>query len=92
MDATQKQINEALGISDEVFAKYNPGPDAMTAKETGDPTDTQRMINKALGISEETWRKYNPQGTQAGIRAIKAKSDEIVTIIPKFGFQKRKEV
>jgi hypothetical protein len=88
MDATQKQINKALGISDEVFAKYNPGPDAVRAKETPDAADTQAMINKALGISEETWRKYGPQGTQS----IRAKKDELITIIPKLGFQRHKEV
>jgi len=89
MDATQKQINGMLGISDEVFAKHNPSAGAVKAKaETGGLTDTQLMINKALGLSEETWQKYGPQGTQS----IGAKRDEVVTIIPKLVFRGQKEV
>jgi len=85
MDATQKQINKMMGVSDEVFAKYNPGPDVVRAKAAGNIatglTETQLAINKAMGVSEETWEKYN---TTAETQ--EAKKDGIVTIIPKMGY------
>ena len=93
MDATQKQINKMMGISDEVFAKYNPGPDVIRAKAAGNAasglTETQLMINKMLGVSEETWKKYN-----ATSKTQEAKGDGVVTIIspPIPGFHVRKEV
>lgn len=93
MDATQKQTNKMLGISDEVFAKYNPPEAGRVAKATAKLdremaglTETQIMINKALGISEETWRKHNPHEYFDQILG------RMVVVVSKLSFQGHKEV
>ncbi len=75
MDAIQKQINKMMGVSDEVFAKYNPSPEAVAAKKIEQSavglTENQRMINKMMGVSDEVFAKYNSPATgEAGIKKV----------------------
>lgn len=93
MDATQKQINKMMGISDEVFEKYNSSTTRETEKTrrakfdlgAADATETQLVVNKMMGISEETWKKYNPNSTQ------EAGKDGRVTIIQSPGIPLQKK-
>lgn len=86
MNATQREINRMLGISDEVFVKHNSSTTGESEKVRAkfdlgkaSPTETQLVINRMLGISEETWRKYNTSKTQ------EAGEDRTVTIIQRPG-------
>lgn len=56
IDATQRRVNELMGVSDEDFLKYAckaPGPDSTEA------TDEDRAkINQMMGVSDEDILKY----------------------------------
>ena len=57
IDATQRRINELMGVSDEDFLKYAckaPGPDSTEA------TDEDRAkINQMMGVTDEDILKYS---------------------------------
>ena len=57
IDATQRRVNELMGVSDEDFLKYAckaSGPDSMEL------TDEDRAkINQLMGVSDEDMARYS---------------------------------
>ncbi|MBW1795568.1 MAG: hypothetical protein JRJ38_14245 [Deltaproteobacteria bacterium] len=56
IDATQRRINELMGVSDEDILKYAckaPGPDSAAI-----PDEDRRKINQMMGVSDEDFLKY----------------------------------
>ena len=56
INATQRRINELMGISDEDFLKYackSPGPESMEIAD-----EDRRKINELMGVTDEDILKY----------------------------------
>jgi len=67
IDFNQKLVNDLLGVSEEVFLKYNQ-PGQVESEISGD--DAQRLVNKLLGISDELFLKYNNKNSQSPASSI----------------------